>query len=357
MRKLFGVFCLLVVASMLLSACGAKATEVPAVTQAPATELQLPNLPRRLTHTLGQVSWMAMAFPMISFRMFTSAGRSPMRLTGLPMRSDLYNTEAVQSFELPLIGMPGYDPNAPHFVYDLAQSEAEFKLADLDHDGIVAGDETDGSDVWNMGFRIQMLFNQGNTVRQTVTEILAAKLYKVNPLFLVDTLGLPWPAYLAAQRAGQIPILTAGWQEDIHDPHNWYQPYTTGSYGSRQHLPADLSAQIKDLLNRGVAATDPAARSAIYYQLNQLYYDQAIGFPLVTATSHNFEQRWVQGRIINPIYPGINFSTISKAEGAPNPTTFTRASIGDIIDLDPALAYDTPSGEILQNVYQTLVYL
>ena len=35
----------------------------------------------------------------------------------------------------------------------------------------------------------------------------------------------------------KVPMMTGGWLEDIHDPHNWYQPYTTGTYGGRQNMP------------------------------------------------------------------------------------------------------------------------
>ncbi len=359
MRKLIVVLSLLMVAGMLLTACGPKTT----ATAAPATAAPATAAPATAAPTEAPPE-----NPYLGSGKLDGNGVPPDFFADVHIRKafayafdwdtyarDLYNTEAVQSFELPLMGMPGYDPNAPHYVFDLEKSAAEFKLADLDHDGIAAGDDPEG-DVWTTGFRIQMLYNQGNTVRQTVAEIVAAKLGSVNELFLVETLGLPWPAYLAAQRAGQIPIMTAGWQEDIHDPHNWYQPYTTGAYGSRQHLPEDLVGQIRTLLESGVAATDSAARSEIYYQLNQLYYDNAIGFPLVTATSHAFEQRWVQGRVLNPIYSGLVFAPISKAAGAPNPTTFTQATIGDIVDLDPALSYDTSSGEVLQNIYETLVF-
>ena len=92
---------------------------------------------------------------------------------------------------------------------DLAQCEAEFKLADVDKDGIAAGDDPEG-DVWTTGFRVQMSYNQGNTTRQTIAEILAGNLSAVNELFQVETLGLPWPAYLRAQRAKQLPLMT-GW--------------------------------------------------------------------------------------------------------------------------------------------------
>jgi ABC-type transport system substrate-binding protein len=244
--------------------------------------------------------------------------------------------------------MPGYDAAAPHYTMDLAKAADAFKASTLK--------SPDGKSLWDTGFRIQMLYNTGNNSRQTIAEIMAANLAQINPKFVVEILGLPWPAYLAAQRAKQIPIMTAGWLEDIHDPHNWYQPYTIGAYGGRQSLPADLTAQFKTILDKGVSVVDPAARTAIYKDFNQLYYDQAVGIPIVLTTSHNFQQKWVQGRLFNPIFSGLYWPTISKAAGAKNPTTFTYATLGDADTLDPALAYDTASGEIIQNVYQTLIF-
>jgi peptide/nickel transport system substrate-binding protein len=229
-----------------------------------------------------------------------------------PIISDVYNGEAIQSFQLPLPGMPGYSLDTPHYSSDLAKCEEEFKLADLDHDGIPAGDDPEG-DVWTTGFRLQMGYNQGNNTRQTVAEVMAGNVSSVNELFSIETLGLPFAAYLRAQRAFQIPIMTGGWIEDIHDAHNWYQPYTVGAYGARQRLPDELKDQIQPILNAGVTETDPAKRAEIYAELNQLYYDQAIGVPIVLATSHGFTQRWVQGVITNPLF-GANFYyyTISK---------------------------------------------
>ena len=149
--------------------------------------------------------------------------------------NDIYKGEAVQSKVLSLPGMPGYDPEAPYYTYDLEKAAEEFKLADVDKDGVPAGEDPD--DVWEMGFRIQMLYNTGNSTRQIYAEILQQNLAEVNEKFVVEVLGLPWPAYLTAQRAHKIPIMTGGWLEDIHDAHNWYQPYTTGTYGGRQNMP------------------------------------------------------------------------------------------------------------------------
>jgi peptide/nickel transport system substrate-binding protein len=225
--------------------------------------------------------------------------------------NDVFKGEAVQSVGLPLPGMPGYFQDIPHYTTDLDKCAEEFKLADLDKDGTPAGDDPEG-DVWTTGFRVQMAYNQGNSTRQTVAEILAGQLASVNELFSLETLGLPWASYLRAQRAKQLPIMIGGWLEDIHDPHNWYQPYTTGTYGGRQSLPDDVKAQFKDILDRGVGELDPAKRAEIYKEANQLYYDLAVGTPLEITTSHTYRQRWVQGEILNPIYPRWNFYTIYK---------------------------------------------
>jgi len=267
---------------------------------------------------------------------------------------EVYNGEAIPSYTLSLVGMPGYDANAPHYSFDLEKAAEEFKLADVDGDGVVAGEDPD--DIWEMGFRLQMLYNTGNTTRQIYAEILQANLAEVNEKFVIEVLGLPWPAYLTAQRAHKIPIMTGGWLEDIHDAHNWYQPYTTGTYGGRQNMPQDLKDQFKALLDEGVALVDPEARAEVYYRFNQLYYDQVPGLPVALATSHAYEQKWISGRVMNPIFSSIVYRTISKSADAKDPMTITTANIGDALTLDPAACYDTASGEVLQNIYDTLVF-
>jgi peptide/nickel transport system substrate-binding protein len=217
---------------------------------------------------------------------------------------DVMVGEGVQTLTIPVAGMPGFDLNAPHYTYDAAKCTDEFKASTLK--------SKDGKSLWDTGFRFQAIYNQGNTSRQSVAEILAADLSSVNPKFVVETLGLPWPAFLQAQRAKTLPIFISGWLEDIHDPHNWYQPYLTGTYGRRQSLPADMVAKYKELLDKGVSETDPAKRAAIYAQVNQMQYDNPSLILLATATGRRYEQRWVEGYYYNPIYSGLYFYSFSK---------------------------------------------
>jgi ABC-type transport system substrate-binding protein/predicted small lipoprotein YifL len=356
MRKLFVVLSLLIAMSMALAACGGTAPEAPAAEPA-APAAEEPAAPPAAEEPTEEVS----LNPYIGSNMLDGNGIPGDFFTDVHIRKafsycfdwqtfidDVYKGEAVQSIVLSLEGMPGFDANAPHYTYDPDKCAEEFQLASNDPNSPAAG-------VWDTGFRFQMLYNQGNSTRQIVAEILAQNLSAVNDKFVVETLGLPWPAYLTAQRAHRIPIMPAGWLEDIHDAHNWYQPYTTGSYGSRQAMPEDLKAQFKALLDEGVSLTDPAARNEVYQRFNQLYYDEVPGVPLVLATSHSFQQKWLQGRVLNPLYCGYIYAPMTNADGK-NPGTITNATIGGPDTLDPALSYDTASCEVIQNVYETLVF-
>jgi len=357
MRKVYVLLALLMVVSLILTAC-AQPTKPP-VTEPPAGEEPPVAEPGEVVEVVFN--------PYLGSNKLDGNGIPPTFFDDVHVRKamaycfdyqtvidDVYMGEAVQSLTLSLPGMPGYSNDTEHYTYDLAKCEEEFKLADVDKDGIPAGEDPD--DIWEMGFRFQMLYNTGNTTREIYTEIVNSNLSKVNKKFVVETLGLPWPSYLAAQRAHKVPMMTGGWLEDIHDPHNWYQPYTTGTYGGRQNLPEDLRNQFKALLDKGVGLVKFEDRSEVYKEFNKLYYDQAVGIPLVLSTSHAFEQKWVQGRVMNPIFSSIYYYPISKAAGAKNPDVFTVMTTGSPDTFDPALSYDTASGEIVQNVYETLVF-
>ncbi len=209
------------------------------------------------------------------------------------------NGEAVQNVGVLIPGMLGYDPNGPKYTYDPEKCAEEFKQA------------WDGQ-VWEKGFRLQIAYNTGNVTRQTVAAILQATLADVNDKFQVEIVGLPWPTFLRQIRGGRLPIFVSGWLEDIHDPHNWAQPFTVGTYARRQNMPEELLDKFTELVNAGVSETDPAKRAEIYKKLSELDYEYAPAIRLAVATGRRYEQRWVQGWYYNPIYPGTYYYALSE---------------------------------------------
>jgi len=134
--------------------------------------------------------------------------------------------------------------------------------------------------------------------------MLSGNVNSVNDKFIVEVVGLPWPAYLRSVNAKLAPLFYVGWHEDIHDPHNWYVPYLVSYYARRQSVPAEIQNQFIPLVNQGVLESDPAARAAIYKELNQKVYDNALGIIGVLGTTHGFQPRYVEGWNYNQNYSG-----------------------------------------------------
>jgi len=218
---------------------------------------------------------------------------------------DYFQGEAVTvPYVLSLPGELGFDVNAPKYSYDLKKAEEEFKAATLK--------SASGGSVWDTGFYVIAVYNSGNAGRKAWLDILSAGLKKVNPKFRMEVLAVPWAATLRFRNKSQMPIYNIGWQEDIHDPHNWYSPYLVGDYGSKTNFPPEVMAMWKDYVNRGVAETDPAKRDAIYKELNQKVYDYAPYMLGPIAVGRHYEQRWVTGYYNNPLYGNFYYYELGK---------------------------------------------
>jgi peptide/nickel transport system substrate-binding protein len=212
--------------------------------------------------------------------------------------AEALNGEGVRNNGPIILGMLGYNPDGPMYEYDPEACAAELAQA---WDGVLP--ET--------GFRFQIAYNTGNTTRQTIGEILQAELGAINELYQVEVVGLPWPTFLRTFRASQIPVIASGWVEDIHDPHNWVQPFTVGTYAGRQAMPQEMIDQFSALVSAGVASADPAEREQIYFELQQLHHDLAPQVTLAQVLGARYEQRWVKGWYFNPIYFGTYYYPLS----------------------------------------------
>jgi peptide/nickel transport system substrate-binding protein len=257
-----------------------------------------------------------------------------------------------------IAGMTGYDPNDPPTpTYDPEGCEAYFKAADVDHDGIPAGEDDD--DVWSVGFYMMLAYNIGNDQRRVACEMLKANVEAINNSFRIDILALPWPAYLKQHTAGFIPIYRIGWLEDYHHPHNWVQPYLSkaGAYGHALSLPEDVQAEFDDMIATAKSLTDPTEQHEAYkaIQRKATEYQTSIWGP--QATGRHWEQTWIEGYFYNPAFPCQFPYGLTESEDSPDPKTFIMASIGLPETLDPAYMYDTASSCWVWRFYDPLIHM
>ena len=226
------------------------------------------------------------------------------------MVNDALAGEGIQAQGPIIAGMMGYrEGEAPLFSYDPAKCEEEFKLADLDKDGIAAGDDED--DVWSNGFYMQIAYNQGNDTRRLAAEILKAGVESVNPAFSIQVLAMPWPVMLQSRREGKLPIYVGGWLEDFHDPHNWVQPFlsSAGAYGRVINMTEEYATKYDDLILQGVTA--PAdGRKAIYEQIQLAAQEDAVVIWMYQVNEMKPFQTWMKDFYYNPAFGSAEYGWI-----------------------------------------------
>jgi peptide/nickel transport system substrate-binding protein len=206
--------------------------------------------------------------------------------------SDAFGGNGFQPTSLLLPGMVGYSADDPHYTYDPAKCEEEFKASTLTNAA--------GQTVWDKGFFMIGVFNIGNTGRQTALQVLAAGLKAVNPKFRLESVAMPWPTINRELRAHRLPLTSIGWLEDIHDPHNWYGPFVISQYGVFNSVPAEEWGLL-DKVNTAVMESDPVVRAEKNKEINQIIYDHAPYIIGVARNIRQYLQPWVKGYYYNPL--------------------------------------------------------
>lgn len=187
--------------------------------------------------------------------------------------NDVMLGEGERSLGVMLPGMIGYPPDDQYtYNYDVDQCTQEFQAS--------TWTGPNGESLMDIGFRFTAAYNTGNTQRQSISEIIQAGVAAISPNFVVEVTGLPWPAFLSAVNASQLPVFTVGWASDYYDTQNWAPIFTNAYYGRKQALPADLMAQYADINNRAAVADD-ATREQIYLnEFDPLYFNTCHGLTL-----------------------------------------------------------------------------
>jgi len=155
----------------------------------------------------------------------------------------------------------GYDPNVPTYSLDLEKAKQHCQAAW-------------GGKLWQNGMKMTLLYNTGNTARQTAVEILKSNLEYMNPKFNITTRGVAWPDFIKQASQHTMVAYALGWAPDYADPVDYINVfYAKGGYYADEI--GFSNPQINQLSEQAATETNPDIRKVIYSQIGNLAYQQA----------------------------------------------------------------------------------
>jgi peptide/nickel transport system substrate-binding protein len=157
-----------------------------------------------------------------------------------------------------------------------------------------------GGQVWDKGFKFDILYNSGNTEREVGAKILAENVMSINPKFQVGVRGVEFSEYLNLRKNKQMPIYFLGWSPDYPDPDNYAFPYmhSNGDFGKVQGYNNPTA---DDLVIKAGVELDPVKRQAMYYQLQDIWLQDSITILASQPLRQRFVKDWVKGYFYSPM--------------------------------------------------------
>ena len=205
--------------------------------------------------------------------------------------ADVMLGEAIQPGSPVVNGLFGYNPAADKYSY--------CSTAAADH-----LQNAWGGDVWTNGFKFTLLYNAGNDMRKSACDMLAANLFAINNKFQVTVLPLDWgTGILPLIKTQAATNYVVGWGADYPHAHNFIYPFmhSNGAYAKFQGygnptLDAKISAALLE--------PDPELQKDKYYELQQIFYDDAPGVMLYQPSGRRYFTKYISGFYFNPMIPG-----------------------------------------------------
>ncbi len=137
-----------------------------------------------------------------------------------------------------------------------------------------------GGKVWEKGFKMTILHNTGNSMRQAAAHMIAENVMELNPKFEIEVSHVEWKDYWVRYRQHVYPIFIIGWFADFADPHNFLHTFmnSTGAYGQHMVFKND---KIDALTAAGIKEARVSERKKIYEELQELWVEHALGINII----------------------------------------------------------------------------
>ena len=214
---------------------------------------------------------------------------------------DVFQGAALVPYGSVLIGFPTANPDNPKYAFDLDKARGYFKQAW-------------GGQLWDKGFKMTAVYSSGSTHRQRALEILKDNIESLNPKFKIDLASLPWAGYVGAVQNKQLPLTLFGNLPTVFDPYQslFENMDSAGGFADWGGY-VDLAKQKFDPLVDIVASSyDNDKRKAASFELQRLYYENALAILYFQAVENVALRDWVKGYVPGAHPTDVDYSTISK---------------------------------------------
>ena len=157
----------------------------------------------------------------------------------------------------------GYDPTIPLAQFNLEKAKGFFKKAF-------------GGKLWETGFTVIVKYNQGNTTRKRISELLKAGIEAVSPKFHLEVQVIPFAQFLQDQQGSRLALSVGGWAPDYPDPDDYIPIFYGSAKVGGYYSPATNfeSKTIDSAITQARQTTDIAKREALYKLIGRIASDQ-----------------------------------------------------------------------------------
>jgi ABC-type transport system substrate-binding protein len=202
--------------------------------------------------------------------------------------------------------------------------------------------------------KITLYYNVGNDARKLGCQLLKDNIEGITDQIKIEIQELEWPQYLDKLQNKEMPIFFLGWLPDYAHPDNYLDPFgrSSGTYAERVGFN---DSQIDAWIDEAKQELDPDKAKDLYSKIENKLFDQAVYLYIDQPQNLQVERTWCEGFFYNPMYSNLVYKHFNK-NGSDDDETYTHITIGGPRFLDPAWDYESAGGEILQNVYETLVF-
>jgi peptide/nickel transport system substrate-binding protein len=157
-----------------------------------------------------------------------------------------------------------------------------------------------------------------------------------------------WASYRADFAKGNLPFFMLGWYPDYFDTDDYVSPFYSTA-GAQSEGSFYTNATMDKWVTNETASVNPTVRGTYFQQIQNQSAKDVPYIPLWMTNAHVVYDSDITGVFLHPVVfkyfimnkPGFDHITVGTTD---SPTSF-----------DPALAYDYFSGEIINQVFDTLL--